>query len=229
MANERVSGATVARLPNYLRCLIDLAANGAASVSSERLAELSDVNSATVRRDLATLGITGTRGVGYDVKYLVFQINAALGLNQAWPILVVGVGNLGRALANYGGLESRGFPIRALLDIDAALVGDVVAGVAIEHLDDLDAVVEREDVAMAVIATPAAVAQEVAEKLTAAGIVSILNFTATPISLPDEIEVRRVDLATELQILSFYQQRRTAARGGTGVPLTSAPALSAPS
>lgn len=215
-----ISDATVGRLPPYLRALVDLASTEqAATISSDHLAELVGVNPATVRRDLASLGITGTRGVGYDVKYLVYEISVELGLNQEWPVVVVGAGNLGRALANYSGLAERGFPIRYLIDVDADKVGSVVSGLTVRHLDDLPQLVEAEGIAVGVIATPASGAQEVADSLIGAGITSILNFTAHSIITPDHVVVRRVDLATEMQILSFYQQRGSGASSGAGLPL----------
>ncbi len=216
---RRVSDATVSRLPVYLQGLVSLAGEGAASVSSESLADLSAVNPATLRRDLAGIGITGTRGVGYDVKYLVHEISVVLGLNQEWPVIIVGVGNLGRALANYEGLATQGFPVQALVDIDSSIVGSAVAGVVVEHFDDISAVVAREAISVGVIATPAAAAQEAAQHLIDAGLASLLNFTPVPVVVPDHVQVRGVDLATELQILSFYQQRSTAAARGTGLPL----------
>lgn len=216
-----VSDATVARLPLFLQYLVELAEQGDASVSSERLAELSGVNPATVRRDLAGIGISGTRGVGYDVKYLVHEISVVLGLNQEWPVVIVGVGNLGRALANYDGLTSRGFPVRALVDVDDALIGTELAGVVIEHVRDLPDIVEREAIAVGVLATPSASAQQAADVLVESGVTSLLNFTPEAINVEADVQVRGVDLATELQILSFYQQRSTAARSGTGLPLES--------
>ncbi|MEM7274650.1 MAG: redox-sensing transcriptional repressor Rex [Actinomycetota bacterium] len=217
--DQPVSEATVGRLPAYLRTLVDLAAEDVASVSSSRLAELVGVNSATLRRDLATLDITGTRGVGYDVKYLLFEISVALGVNQEWPVAVVGAGNLGRALANYHGLVSRGFPIRILFDNDPELVGTEIGGLTVHHIDRLPKLVADLGIAVGVIATSVEAAQQVADVLVEAGVASILTFTADPLTVPDHVVVRRVDLATELQILSFYQRRDTAVSGGVGVPL----------
>lgn len=221
--DQPVSEATVGRLPAYLRSLVDLAADDVASVSSSRLAELVGVNSATLRRDLSSLDITGTRGVGYDVKYLLFEISVVLGVNQEWPVAVVGAGNLGRALANYQGLASRGFPIRVVFDNDPALVGTDVNGLSVQHIDRLPDLISKLGITVGVIATSADAAQGVAERLVDAGIGSILNFTADPLNVPDHVVVRRVDLATELQILSFYHQRDTAVSGGSGVPLRPEP------
>ena len=219
VGSNRVSGATVARLPTYLRSLVDLEGQSATTVSSGGLAELARVNSATVRRDLASLGITGTRGVGYDIKYLIFEISVELGLNQDWPVAVIGAGNLGRALANYTGLGARGFPVRALFDVDPQLIGTKVADILVYALDDLDRVVAELEITVGVVATPVDGAQSVVDRLVAAGVRSILNFTARTIDVPKGVVIRRVDLATELQILSFYQQREIGTSNGSGVPL----------
>ena len=210
MSDTPVSDATVGRLPAYLRSLIELAKDDVSSVSSARLSAAVGVNSATLRRDLASLDITGTRGVGYDIKYLVAAISRALGVNQEWPVAVIGAGNLGRALTNYSGLTDRGFPVRALFDIDAAKVGTTVADLPVHHLDELSTVIADHRIAVAVIATPPGAGQPAADAVVAAGITSILNFTGTVLVVPDGVVVRQVDLATELQILSFYQQRSTA-------------------
>lgn len=217
--DQPVSEATVGRLPAYLRSLVELAADEVTSVSSIRLADHVGVNPATLRRDLSSLGITGTRGVGYDVKYLVFEISVVLGVNQEWPVAVVGAGNLGRALANYQGLASRGFPVRVLFDVDSALVGTEIAGLTVQHVDHLSRLIPELGVTVGVIATSIEAAQSVADQLVDSGVSSILNFTADAIDVPKHVVVRRVDLATELQILSFYQQRGTAVSGGAGVPL----------
>ncbi|MDA3041192.1 MAG: redox-sensing transcriptional repressor Rex [Actinomycetota bacterium] len=214
-----VSGATVGRLPAYLRAVVDLVSLGLPSVSSDRLAEETGVNPATVRRDLASLGIAGTRGLGYDLRYLIHEIGLLLGVSEDWPVVIVGAGNLGRALANYQGLAARGFPVRALLDVDPTLVGARFGQVEVLHLDEMERVVGEAGVGVGILATPADQAQLVADRLVALGVSSLLNFTEETLVVPSWVEVRRVDLATELQILSFYQRRTTGARSGAGLPL----------
>jgi redox-sensing transcriptional repressor len=204
-----VPEATVARLPVYLRSLVDLTEARVATVSSERLAELAGVNAAKVRKDLSHLGSYGTRGVGYDVEYLLYQVSRQLGLTQDWPVVIVGVGNLGHALANYRGFGDRGFPVAALVDADPAKVGTTLSGYEVHGPDALPGLVEAQGITIGVIATPAAGAQDVADRLVEAGVRSILNFAPTVLSVPEEVSVRKVDLAVELQILSFYQQRRS--------------------
>src|SRR6266705_2893174 len=153
--SQGIPEATVARFPVYLRTLYALADRGIATVSSEELASAAGVNSAKLRKDLSHLGSYGTRGVGYDVEYLVYQVARELGLTQDWPVVIVGAGNLGRALANYGGFASRGFRVAALLDCDPAVVGSVIAGHVVHSADAIESVVTRHQVSIGVIATPA--------------------------------------------------------------------------
>ena len=211
MRTRPIPEATISRLPIYLRCLLDVAeTRGALTVSSEQLAGMAGVNAAKVRKDLSYLGSYGTRGVGYDIEYLLYQITRELGLTQDWPVAIVGVGNLGRALASYKGFSERGFRISALFDIDESVVGTEIDGMKVHHLDDLKTVVNDEGISIGIVATPPMSAQEVAEHLVDAGIKSILNFAPAVVNIPPDVNVRKVDLSTELQILSFYQQRTQA-------------------
>ncbi len=227
-SDRRVPEATVARLPIYLRCLVEVADAKIVTISSERLAEMAGVNAAKVRKDLSYLGSYGTRGVGYDVEYLMVQISRVLGLTQDWPVVIVGIGNLGQALANYRGFAARGFRIAALVDADSSKVGESVSGLDVRSLDDLPEIVAGQNVAIGIIATPAGVAQDVADRLVAAGITSILNFAPTVISVPPGVSIRKVDLSIELQILSFYQQRRESGRPVDDVPAGDLPTAGAP-
>ena len=208
--------ATVARLPVYLRALHTLGDSGADTVSSEELANAAGVNSAKLRKDLSHLGSYGTRGVGYDVTLLIDQISLALGLTQRWRVALVGVGNLGHALAGYAGFSSRGFRIAALFDADPARVGEPIAGLSVRHIDDIDRVVADEGISIGVIATPADAAQDVCDQLVAAGVTSILNFAPCVLNVPDGVDVRKVDLSIELQILSFHEQRKVRPMVGRG-------------
>ncbi len=200
-------------MPLYYRALIETSDAEIGTVSSERLAELAGVNAAKVRKDLSFLGSYGTRGVGYDVEHLLREISRELGLTHDWPVAIVGVGNLGQALAGYHGFGARGFSVVALFDADAAKVGKRVGDLVIESLDDLPKVARSRGVAIGIIATPAHAAQEVADRLAEAGVSSILNFAPTVVNAPAGVSMRKVDLATELQILSFYQQRQIDGNG----------------
>lgn len=198
----------MARLPVYLRILTELDALRDSTVSSERLAELAGVNAAKVRKDLSYLGSYGTRGVGYDVEYLLFQVRRELGLNKDRPVVIVGVGNLGRALADYGGFTERGFPVVALVDTDDTKVGTVHVGLTIRHVNELAEIVREKGASIGLVATPPAAAQDVTDALVTAGVESILNFAPVVLTVPEGVSLRKVDLALELQILSYYQQHR---------------------
>jgi len=210
-ARERgIPEATVARLPLYLRALTAYSDRGVATVSSEELAGAAGVNSAKLRKDLSFLGSYGTRGVGYEVEYLVYQISRELGLTQDWRVVIIGIGNLGHALANYGGFSSRGFRVVGLLDIDPGRVGETVSGLQVEPLDTLERTVLDRKVSIGVIATPGSTAQSVCDRLVAAGVTSILNFAPVVLAVRDGVDVRKVDLSIELQILAFHEQRKAA-------------------
>ncbi len=210
MSERPVPEATVGRLPLYLRALVEMAEAGLTTTSSGSLAEATGVNSAKVRKDLSHLGSYGTRGVGYDVAYLIHQVRRELGLTQAWPIVIAGIGNLGQALAGYRGFLKRGFRTVALVDIDPAKIGTEIEGLTIRSVDELGDIVREHRAAIGVIATPAASAQNAADAMVRAGIRSILNFAPVMITVPVGISVRKVDLAVELQILTYYEQRKAA-------------------
>nr|WP_246222724.1 redox-sensing transcriptional repressor Rex [Phytoactinopolyspora limicola] len=216
-----VPEATVARLPLYLRALTSLAERDVTTVSSEELAETAGVNSAKLRKDLSYLGSYGTRGVGYEVEFLRHQISREIGLTQDWAVVIVGIGNLGHALANYGGFASRGFRIAALIDADPQRTGEEVAGLKVRHGDELEKVVTELNIAIGVIATPARAAQSVCDRLVAAGITSILNFAPAVVQVPEGVDLRKVDLSTELQILAYHEQRKN----GSALALTAEQAV----
>jgi redox-sensing transcriptional repressor len=210
MRVRSIPEATVGRLPVYLRALVEMAENGATTISSENLAEAAGVNSAKVRKDLSYLGSYGTRGVGYDVAYLIHQMRRELGLTQDWPVVIAGAGNLGHALSNYHGFSERGFRIVAIVDSASGKIGVPVGDLTVEDIHELPGIVQRGDVAIGVICTPAAAAQEVADRMVAAGIRSILNFAPAVLTVPEQVSVRKVDLSIELQILAYYEQRKAA-------------------
>lgn len=212
--DRAVPEATVARLSVYLRALSALADGGTATVSSDALATLAGVNAGLLRKDLSYLGSYGVRGVGYHVDSLAEQVARVLGLTEDRVVALIGVGNLGQALAGYGGFGTRGFRIAALLDVEPGRVGSVVHGLEVRHLDALAELVAREHISIGVLATPAAAAQEVCDRLVACGVRSILNFAPVVLSVPADVDVRKVDLAGELQILSFHERRKSGMASG---------------
>lgn len=207
VADRRIPPASLARLTIYLRALSVLLADGIERVSSDELAEAAGVNSPKLRKDLSYLGSYGTRGVGYDVSYLSEQIAAALGLTRNWRVAIIGAGNLGRALAGYPGFGSRGFEVVALFDADQLVIGQEVGWLRVSSVDDMDNVLVRTRTNMVVLSVPAEVAQDLCDRVIAAGITSILSFAPVVLQVPDHVQVRKVDMATELQILAYHAQR----------------------
>jgi redox-sensing transcriptional repressor len=205
---RRIPEATVARLPVYLQILVEQGEQGVGNISSEGLAELAGVNAAKVRKDLSYVGSYGTRGVGYEVDYLVYQMRRELGLDHDWPVVIVGAGNLGQALAGYGGFGERGFPVAGVVDIDESKFDTLVGGVRVRPLDELPQIVHARNLSIGVIATPPSSAQDAADRLVSAGVTSILNFAPVVLVVPPGVTVRKVDLAVELQILSYHEQRQ---------------------
>jgi len=204
------------RLPVYRRILSDLLDEDRQTVHSEQLAELALVNAAKVRKDLSLLGSFGTRGTGYDVSFLLTQIDRALGAEDDWPVVVVGIGNLGTALVNSEGFNTRGFRILALFDADPAVIGRRVGGLVVRSIDTLGTLEGLGGSAIGVVATPASAAQQVTDALVGVGVTAILNFAPRVLSVPPQVQLRHVDLGTELQVLSFFQLRRRAGERASG-------------
>jgi redox-sensing transcriptional repressor len=200
--------ASVARLALYLRILGELSERGAETVSSDELAAVTGVNPAKLRKDLSFIGSYGIRGVGYEIRPLVRRLEQSLGLNHRQAVALVGVGNLGHALAGYGGFDGRGFPVTALFDVDPDLVGIHVNGIVVEHVRDIPRVAVERGITIGMIATPGPAAQAVCDQLVSAGVQCILTFAPVVLQVPADVEVRRVDLAVELQILAFHVARR---------------------
>jgi redox-sensing transcriptional repressor len=215
LRRRELPDATIARLPQYIRCLAQLETAGMQTVHSADLAARVGVSGAVVRRDLSYVGSYGTRGVGYPVAELRKQVNRSLGLATEHRMVVVGAGRMGRALAGYAGFAERGLRVVGLFDVDAELIGTKAGNptsgfVEIQPLADVPEFVRANEVAIAVIATPADAASAVADMLVAAGITSILNLTAVHLTLPESVAVRPVDLATEIQILAVHAVQRRA-------------------
>jgi redox-sensing transcriptional repressor len=214
-SHRRIPEATVTRLPVYQRILHELVRAGTTTVSSEQLADLAHVNASKVRKDLSFLGSFGTRGSGYDTAFLAGQMDRELGLGGDWPVVVIGLGNLGTALANSPGFTSRGFRVAGLFDVDPELVGQTVRGVVVRHVTELKEATAGDPPAIGVITAPASVAQEVADRLVEAGAGSILNFAPRVLRVPPTVLLRYVDLSMELQVMSFFLSPRENEGAGT--------------
>ncbi|MEE1621323.1 redox-sensing transcriptional repressor Rex [Zafaria sp. Z1313] len=203
-AEKTLPEATLERLTLYRRVLERLGAAGLETVSSEVLADAAGVNPAILRKDLSMLGSFGRRGVGYGVMQLAGSIATTLGLNNDWRVGIVGAGNLGRALAGYAGFRENGFRLVGLYDADASLVGRRYADLVVADAAGLEDAVLAEGINMAVLAVPAAAAQELCDRLVAAGVRNILNFAPVVLQVPPDVVLRKVDMARELQLLAYY-------------------------
>jgi redox-sensing transcriptional repressor len=197
---------TIYRLSIYLRCLARLRENGISTVSSEALARAAGVKPTQLRKDLAYFGTFGTRGLGYDVGALSKRISDKLGTSRLQPVILVGVGHLGLSLLSYRGFEKEGFEIVAAFDADPQRRRDKEIKQPIYGMDQLPAFVKEQNVKMAILTVPAAVAQEVANHLVEAGIVGILNFAPIVLTVSEEVMVNNVNLAIELENLSYFTQ-----------------------
>ena len=197
---------TIYRLSIYLRCLARLHENGIGTVSSEALAKAAGVKPTQLRKDLAYFGTFGTRGLGYDVTDLFKKISEELGTSRLQPVILVGVGHLGLALVSYRGFEKEGFEIVAAFDAEPRRKRDKEIKQPIYGMDELPEFVQKQNVKMAILTVPAIAAQEVANRLIGAGITGILNFSPIVLSVPEEVMVNNVNLAIELENLSYFTQ-----------------------
>ena len=204
--NRNIPPATVQRLPLYLQCLEHLD-NNSVGISSKKIAEIAKVNDAQVRRDLSYLGTLGTRGVGYNVLNLRKQLELELGLVDGLSAIIIGIGNLGSALAEYEGFKEKGFKIVGLFDSDSNKIDKKIGKLTVKHLSEIKDISLKYNVAIGIITTPERVAEEIADKLIDCGIKSILNFAPTMLKNKPGIQIRSVDLSQELQILSYYLDR----------------------
>ncbi len=204
MTAQAVPPTTVDRLPVYLRCLLQAKAMRMPVINSVQIAEMAGANAAQVRKDLSYLGEFGTRGIGYDVDSLIVQLSRCLGVTEQRKVAIIGYGRLGSALQSYPGFAERGMRVVAVLDADPSRVGMPVNEMKVESIDELESVVAREGVEIAVLTVPGNAAQEVADRLVAAGVRAIMNFAPVRLDLPDDVAVRQADVAGELQILSFH-------------------------
>ena len=204
---RRVPAAVIARLPELLAILDEASRQGTHTLSSDELALSIDVSGAMVRKDLSFLGFSGTRGIGFDVAALRYQIAQVLDLNADRPVALVGCGHLGRALVAYPGFAAQGFRIAAAFDCDPSIIGSRVGGceeLPVHDVSLLETVIATAGIRMAILAVPATSAQAISDRLVAAGVVGLLNFAPVSLVVPPAVRVRRTDLAAELQILAFH-------------------------
>ncbi len=201
---QPVPSATVPRLSQYLRQLQELQARGTSTISSRLLAEAVGTNPAQIRKDLSYFGEFGIRGVGYEVDHLINELKKCLGLNRSWNTIIIGAGKLGTALARYRGFGKQGFNLMAMFDTSKAVIGKNRGAVPVLAIRDLEKFIRRHHVDIAIITTPAAVAQTIIDRVVAAGVPSVLNFAPIRAHAKRPAIVRQVDLSTELMTLSYY-------------------------
>jgi len=200
---KRIADSTVRRLSMYLRYLEDLDTRGQATASSDELAHLCGTTPAQVRKDLSFFGSFGKRGLGYPVHELTAHLREILGLGQEWKVIIVGAGKIGAALANYRGFRQRGFTVVGVYDSDPAKVGTPWGASTVRAMQDLTTDVAREGASIAVLAIPSENAQAVVDTIVGAGIRAILNFAPTQITVPPHVSLKSVNMAMELEGLSF--------------------------
>jgi redox-sensing transcriptional repressor len=197
----------IRRLPLYARSLRYLLEEDIRSVSSQELGERINVTAAQIRKDLSYFGEFGKQGIGYDVEKLLNQIERILGLNQEWPVALIGIGHLGEAIARYEGFRRQGIRIAALFDSDPNKIGTEINGLTIMEDMQLERVLHEQAIKLAIIAVPASRAQEVADMLVAAGVRAILNYAPVIIQVPDNVWVRHIDPVAVLHSMTYYLAR----------------------
>lgn len=204
MAETEVPDIVIGRLPIYLRALTILAEQGQEFTSSQELGQKLGIGSAQIRKDLSHFGEFGKQGTGYEIKYLCEQISKILNVDRDWAIALVGFGDLGQAIAHYGGFASKRFHVKAILDNDIAKIGHKTGGTVVQDVRKLKQVIAEENITMAIIAVPASAAQEVANKLVEAGVRAILNYAPITLSVPDRVRVQYIDPVVHLQQMTYY-------------------------
>jgi redox-sensing transcriptional repressor len=204
---HEIPDVVVRRLPIYARTLQYLLSEGAHSVSSQELGERINVTAAQIRKDLSWFGEFGKQGIGYDVEKLLGHINRILGLTRTWHVVLVGLGDLGHAIARYPGFREKGLHIVALFDADPRKVGTMVDDLAIHDDSELDEIVRREQAKLGIVAVPATRAQEVVDRLVAAGVRGILNYAPVIVQVPEGVWVRHIDPVSLLHSMTYYLAR----------------------
>lgn len=204
MPRSDIPDIVIGRLPIYLRALTQLKEAGREITSSHELGESLGISSAQIRKDLSHFGEFGKQGTGYTISTLAQELERILHVNREWNVALVGVGDLGRAIAHYGGFAHRGFCITQLFDNDASKIGQEIAGLTIHPIAEMQQIVRREGIRIAMIATPLESAQEIADKLIEAGVKAILCYAPLILSVPDGVQVQYIDPVIHLQRMSYY-------------------------
>jgi len=204
MAQMEVPDIVVGRLPIYLRALKHLLETGQEFTSSQELGQILGIGSAQIRKDLSHFGEFGKQGTGYEISYLAEQISKILNVDRDWSAALVGFGDLGQAIAHYGGFATKGFHIDVIFDSDPDKIGQQVGNAKVQAIDELKDTVSKQQIKMAIIAVPAAAAQDVAAQLIEAGVRAILNYAPITLNVPDHVRVQYIDPVVHLQKMTYY-------------------------
>jgi len=204
MYTEKIPDIIIGRLPIYLRALQRMSAQGMKTTSSQELGDYVGISAAQIRKDISQFGEFGKQGTGYSIPFLTDKLREILKVNRMWDVVIVGLGDMGHALARYGGFSERGFRVALLFDSDPATIGRKVGELVIEDVSQLVERVRVCKIKLAMVAVPAAAAQEVVDRLVEAGVRAILNYAPTVLSVPDNVHIQHIDPSTHLQRMTFY-------------------------
>jgi redox-sensing transcriptional repressor len=204
MNADKIPDIIIGRLPIYLRALQRLADNGTQTTSSQELGEIIGISAAQIRKDVSQFGEFGKQGTGYSIPFLIERLQTILKVDRVWDVIIVGMGDMGHALARYNGFSDRGFQVTMLFDNDPQKIGQRVNNLEVFNMDGMTDKIKQDKVKVAILAVPASVAQGVADQLVKAGIKSILNYAPIHLNVPSDVHVQHIDPATHLQRMTYY-------------------------
>ena len=204
MNSEKIPDIIIGRLPIYLRALQRLTEQGIYNTSSQELGEMIGISAAQIRKDISQFGEFGKQGTGYSIPFLIERLQAIMKINRIWDVIVVGMGDIGHALARYNGFVNRGFKVTMLFDNDLDKVGQKVNDLEIFSMDSMVEKVKQNKIKVAMLTVPASAAQDVAEQLVKAGVKAILNYAPIHLNVPKDVRVQHIDPATHLQRMTYY-------------------------
>ena len=204
MNTEKIPDIIIGRLPIYLRALQRLAEKGIHNTSSQELGEMIGISAAQIRKDISQFGEFGKQGTGYSIPFLIERLQTIMKINRAWDVIVVGMGDVGHAIARYNGFVNRGFKVTMLFDSDSTKIGQKVNNLEIYSMDTMVEKIKQNKIKVAMLTVPASAAQEVAEQLVKAGVKAILNYAPIHLNVPKDVRVQHIDPATHLQRMTYY-------------------------
>jgi redox-sensing transcriptional repressor len=204
MNADKIPDIIIGRLPIYLRALQRLADKGTQTTSSQELGEIIGISAAQIRKDISQFGEFGKQGTGYSIPFLIERLQTILKVNRSWDVIIVGIGDMGHALARYNGFGDRGFLVTMLFDNDPAKIGQTVNNLEILNMNGMADKIKQNKIKIAILAVPASAAQEAADQLVKAGVKAILNYAPTHLNVPNNVHVQHIDPATHLQRMTYY-------------------------